>query len=158
MKILIRGRSSKHWKVANSTRPDVEAELQDMLHETPSLVPLEEIREGASPLVVAIKEFGLPGSGNTDLLAFSARGDIAIIECKLATNPESKRKVIGQVRCWGTRLICADLNIERLMRGAKGMGKRQVMVCIPHHQEEDEIDFWSSKEMCIRTVRISSYW
>jgi len=79
MKILVRGRSSKHWKVADSVRPDVEAELQDMLHETPSLVPLEEIREGASPLVVAVKEFGLPGSGNTDLLAFSAQGDIAII-------------------------------------------------------------------------------
>jgi len=30
-------------------------------------------------------------------LAFSAQGDIGIIECKLATNHESKRKVIGQV-------------------------------------------------------------
>jgi len=117
MKILVRGRSSKYWKVANSVRPDVEAELQDMLHETPSLVPLEEIREGASPLVVAIKEFGLPGSGNTDLLAFSARGDIAIIECKLAINPESKRKVIGQVLeyaayLWGFEYQALDERVE----------------------------------------------
>lgn len=117
MKILVRGRSSRYWKVANSVRPDVEAELQDMLHETPSLVPLEEIREGASPLVVAVKEFGLPGSGNTDLLAFSAQGDIAIIECKLATNPESKRKVIGQVLeyaayLWGFEYRALDERVK----------------------------------------------
>ena len=50
-----------------------------------------------SPLVFAVSEFGLPGSGSTDVLAFSAQGDIAIVECKLAANPEIKRKVIGQI-------------------------------------------------------------
>ncbi len=68
-----------------------------MLIESPSLVPIDEIRVGVAPLVVAVSEFGLPGSGNTDVIALSADGDIAIIECKLATNPESKRKVIGQI-------------------------------------------------------------
>lgn len=45
----------------------------------------------------AVGEFGLPGSGKTDVLAFSPTGDVVIIECKLAANPESKRKVIGQI-------------------------------------------------------------
>ncbi len=53
------------------------------------MIPIDEIREGVSPLVFAVGEFGLPGSGNTNVLAFSADGDVAIIECKLAANPES---------------------------------------------------------------------
>lgn len=68
-----------------------------MLADSPSLIPVEEIREGVPPPVFAVCEFGLPGSGNTDILAFNTDGDISIIECKLATNPESKRKVIGQI-------------------------------------------------------------
>jgi hypothetical protein len=46
---------------------------------------------------LALGEFGLPGSGSTDILAFSSQGDVAIIECKLAANQEIKRKVIGQI-------------------------------------------------------------
>jgi len=97
MRILIRNNNTKEWKFAESIEAKAEVELQKLLAESPSLVPVDEIREGVSPLVSAICEFGLPGSGNTDILAFSADGDISIIECKLATNPESKRKVMGQI-------------------------------------------------------------
>ena len=47
--------------------------------------------------MAAVRECGLPGSGNTDLLSFSAAGEITIVECKLAANADSKRKVIGQI-------------------------------------------------------------
>jgi len=104
MKILIRNQKSKGWQVVESATYGAEAELQDLLASSPSLVPVNEIREEASPLVVAIREFGLPGSGNTDVLSFSADGDIAIVECKLAANPESKRKVIGQILEYGAYL------------------------------------------------------
>ncbi len=97
MRILIRNNKAKDWKFAESITTKAEAELQKLLAESPSLIPVGEIREGVSQLVFAICEFGLPGSGNTDILAFSADGDISIIECKLATNPESKRKVMGQI-------------------------------------------------------------
>ncbi len=97
MRILIRNKKTREWKFAESIGAKAEAELQKLLAESPSLIPVGEIREGVSPLVSAICEFGLPGSGNTDILAFSADGDISIIECKLATNPESKRKVMGQI-------------------------------------------------------------
>lgn len=97
MKILIRDSDSKKWKVAETIRAKAESELQKLLVESPSLVTVDDIREGVSPLVFAVREFGLPGSGFTDVLAFSSQGDIAIIECKLATSPEIKRKVIGQI-------------------------------------------------------------
>lgn len=74
-----------------------ESELQKLLIESPSLINIGEIREGTSPLVFALSEFGLPRSGYSDVIAFSLDGDIVVIECKLATNPEIKRKVIGQI-------------------------------------------------------------
>lgn len=96
MRILIRERS-KSWTIAESVKAEAEAELQKLLVESPSLINIGEIREGTSPLVFAVSEFGLPGSGATDIIAFSAEGDIALVECKLATNSEIKRKVIGQI-------------------------------------------------------------
>jgi hypothetical protein len=97
MKILIRDTDSKKWKFAETIRAKAESELQKLLVESPSLLTIDEIREGVAPLVFAVSEFGLPGSGSTDVLAFSSKGDIAIVECKLASNPEIKRKVIGQI-------------------------------------------------------------
>jgi len=96
MRILIRD-NSKNWNIAESIRAKAESELQKLLIESPSLVMINEIRDGVTPLIFAVREFGLPGSGATDVLAFSLTGDIAIIECKLAANPEIKRKVIGQI-------------------------------------------------------------
>jgi hypothetical protein len=96
MKILLRSGKNDAWKPVSSLAYGAEVELQKLLAQTPSLVSLEEIRPGSSPLIVAIEEYPLP-IGSIDLLAFTAEGDIAIIECKLAANSEIKRKVIGQV-------------------------------------------------------------
>ncbi len=97
MRILIRDPKSKKWNFADTVKAKAESELQKLLIESPSLISIDEIRDGASALVAAIGEFGLPGSGSTDILAFSAQGDIAVVECKLASNQEIKRKVIGQI-------------------------------------------------------------
>lgn len=96
MRILIRGNSNKGWKLAESVKAKAESELQKLI-ESPSLVDVSEIRGGTSPLIFSIGEFGLPGSGYSDIIGFTPEGNIAIIECKLATNQEIKRKVIGQI-------------------------------------------------------------
>lgn len=119
MKILVRNSESRQWESADLISAKAEAELQNLLIESPFLIPIDEIREGVSPLVVAVGEFGLPGSGNTDILALSADGDIAIIECKLAANPESRRKVIGQILeyasyLWGMSYREVDSRVQRL--------------------------------------------
>nr|MBC7243976.1 hypothetical protein [Chloroflexota bacterium] len=119
MKILVRNGQSKRWESADLVRSKAEADLQHLLIESPFLIPIDEIREGVSPLVFAVGEFGLPGSGNTDILALSADGDIAIIECKLVANPESRRKVIGQILeyasyLWGMNYREFDNRVQRL--------------------------------------------
>jgi len=119
MKILICNDKSKGWEFAEPIEPKVEVELQKLLVESPSLIPVDEIREGVSPLVFAISEFGLTGSGNADILAFSPDGDIVIVECKLASNPESKRKVIGQILeyasyLWGINYEEINKRVQKL--------------------------------------------
>ncbi|MBN1484319.1 MAG: hypothetical protein JXA37_06310 [Chloroflexia bacterium] len=97
MRILIRRNDQEEWRVVGSAGYGQEAELQALLAQSPELIPVGDIREGAAPLVAAVREFGLPGSGYTDALAFSAAGDIAVIECKLVANQQIKREVIGQI-------------------------------------------------------------
>ncbi len=104
MKILMRNGESKEWKPVGSAPYGAERELHELLANTPSLVPVDELQVDTSPLVVGVKEFGLPGSGATDKIAFNPDGNIALIECKLASNPEVKRKVIGQILEYGAYL------------------------------------------------------
>lgn len=119
MRILIRSSSNKEWKLAESVKVKAESELQKLLVESPSLINISEIREGISSLVFALSEFGLPGSGYSDIIAFTPQGDIALIECKLANNPEIKRKVIGQIleyaaHLWRMKYDDFDNRIEKL--------------------------------------------
>jgi hypothetical protein len=104
MKILLRNQSTNKWEPIDSADYSAEHELQRLLAETPSLIPISEIRENSSQLVAAVREVGLPGSGTTDILAFSSDGEIAVVECKLSENTEIKRKVIAQLLEYGAYL------------------------------------------------------
>jgi hypothetical protein len=103
MKILTRTKTEKSWKLVESAAYEAESELQKLLADSPDLISIQDVRPGVSTLTVAIREFPLP-IGSVDLLAFSAEGDMAIIECKLATNSEIKRKVIGQALEYGANM------------------------------------------------------
>jgi len=93
MAILIRTKHGKWEKVGESPFKD-EAHLQQMLYESPELIRTSGEEK---PPWVFIKEAGLPGSGSTDLLGVDCDGEIYIVECKLADNPDIRRKVIGQI-------------------------------------------------------------
>jgi hypothetical protein len=113
--ILIRKMLDGDWTPVESVRYMDEAELQRLLEESPSLIPVSDIQAEASKLVVAVSEVGLPGSGSTDLICLSTAGDIALVECKLATNAEIKRKVIGQILEYRIRgKSMADLVIQSI--------------------------------------------
>lgn len=114
MKILTRRKGEGQWTLLDSQAYRNEAELHRLIADSPSIVPVDEIRDGAPPLVVAVRELGLPGSGHTDVIAFSEDGDTAVIECKLAANQESKRKVVGQILEYGAYLW--GLSYEELDR------------------------------------------
>jgi hypothetical protein len=92
MHVLIRRKGGK-WVKANERPYDHEAHLQKMLYESPELIPLPK----GNSARVFVREAGLPGSGSTDLLGVEGDGSVYIVECKLADNPEVRRKVIGQI-------------------------------------------------------------
>lgn len=96
MKVLWR-QKEREWEIANSRRYDDEAHLQNLLAENPTLIPFDDVSDQLLAPRIMISELGLPGSGSSDLVGINEYGGITIIECKLAANPEIKRKVVGQV-------------------------------------------------------------
>lgn len=93
MSILIHNLESKEWNAVDYKAFTEEEELKRLLVESPKILPAEDLEVS---FVVAIPEFGL-GTGSADILAFSTDGDVAIIECKLSSNPDIKRRVVGQI-------------------------------------------------------------
>jgi hypothetical protein len=93
MSILFR-KKGQNWQPARELAYSSEAHLQKMLYDSPELIP---VHGGEKVARVFIREAGLPGSGSTDLVGVDEKGKIYIVECKLATNPENRRKVIGQI-------------------------------------------------------------
>lgn len=91
MRIMVRDGEGKGWKPLDASAYDSEAQLQELLNKDISLIPLEP------PLTACASEFGLPGSGATDIVAVDTEGAITIIECKLAQSREVRRMVIGQL-------------------------------------------------------------
>jgi len=109
MKIMVRGKGEAGWKPLDKSHYDSEAHLQGLLNKDISLIPMEP------PLLASASEFGLPGSGATDIVAVDQDGAITIIECKLAQNREVRRMVIGQLLEYAAFLakMSADEFVER---------------------------------------------
>ena len=101
MNILFRrkseGKGKGKWMKVKEQKFQSEAALQNILYESPEIIPIEKLGGDLLKPRLFIKEAGLPGSGNTDLIGIDENGGITIIECKLATNADIRRKVIGQV-------------------------------------------------------------
>jgi len=96
-KVLLRREGTADWQQAREAMFQDEDHLQRLLYDDPRLIPFSDLGEGMLEPRVFVRESGLPGSGSTDLIGVDEEGRVAIIECKLATNPEQKRKVVGQV-------------------------------------------------------------
>ena len=154
MKILIRGQHDRQWHLVASAAYTNEKTLQSLLGESPSIISIDEIRPEAGPLVAAIPEVTLP-IGSVDLLAFTAEGDIAIIECKLASNAEVKRKVIGQIleyaaNVWEMRYE----QLDEIVRLRKGVSLIELMrSSIAASEEWDEENFRKNIESALESGR-----
>ncbi|WP_026551758.1 hypothetical protein [Arthrobacter sp. H20] len=67
-----------------------EAELQQILAEHPQLIP------GVEAGAVACTEFQ-SGAGPADVVVVSPDGTLTLVECKLASNPQIRREIVGQL-------------------------------------------------------------
>jgi hypothetical protein len=100
MAIIVSKNGHEAHKVERSTF-DKEDDLQRYLRDNPEALPIDQIRDGAS-LVVLAREYTTE-SGPIDILAADDKGKLYIIETKLYRN-QDKRKVVAQVLDYGAAL------------------------------------------------------
>lgn len=94
--ILIRSGDAGPWEEPRSYQFSREVALLQILAEHPSLIP------GVGPEAKACKEFR-SDAGYTDLVVVDADGSITLVECKLASNPQIRREIVGQMFDYASR-------------------------------------------------------
>jgi hypothetical protein len=94
--VLIR-KDNGQWHEPKTSAYCNEKELQDLLKLSPHLLPPE------IPLAI-VDEFSIPGIGSADLVGVNSSGDITIVECKLHSNSEIRREVVGQLMAYASGL------------------------------------------------------
>lgn len=85
------------WTAPATTGYGSEAELQQLLASHPALLP------GVDADARAVVEFSTR-VGPSDVVVVGVSGDITVVECKLASNDEARRKIVGQVFDYASRL------------------------------------------------------
>lgn len=151
MKILLRNGHHDDWKMVESFSYGDERELQKLLAESPDLIPAQDLREGAGQFIAVVREFNVD-IGFIDFLGFSAEGEIAVIECKLANNPEIKRKVIGQVLEYGAALWGMSYeNFDQIIQNRAGKPLAELVQNEVNDPEWDEELFRSNIEENLKT-------
>jgi hypothetical protein len=95
------------WHTPHTTAYTNEAELRDLLAETPSLLP--GVDEGA----VAGEEMPISCARSADVVIVDATGEIPVVECQLRGNPKIRRQVVGQLLAYASaiwRMSFADFD------------------------------------------------
>jgi hypothetical protein len=143
MKIMVKGSGRDKWQKVEERAFVKEAELQELLSGNPDLIPVEMLGDERKPIRVSIREAHLPGSGQTDLIGIDEDGNIAIIEAKLASSQEIKRKVIGQILEYAAYLWKKPYEeFDGIVRARRGRGLIELMQEVPKEEEGD----WSPEE------------
>jgi hypothetical protein len=92
-----------------------EGTLQKLLHENPSLLPVDEIDGSFGPLVSLGRE--ILGIDNLFLSPF---GRLTVVETKLWRNPQATREVVAQILDYTSRLSTLDVEgLETACRNAR---------------------------------------
>jgi hypothetical protein len=100
-----------------------ESWLQNKLYENPQSLPLGEIDPSYQAICPLSMEMNT-NAGPIDIVYITPQGRLVVVETKLWRNPESRRKVIGQILDYAkelTKWSYADLQREVSRRtGIKG--------------------------------------
>lgn len=100
--ILIR-RGDGTWREPLNVGYALEAELQKILAEYPELIP------GVSAGAQTCREFR-SGAGPADIIVVDTAGELTVVECKLAADPQIRREIIGQMFDYASALWKMDID------------------------------------------------
>lgn len=119
-----------------------EAFIQDLVQRHPSCLPIREIDPAFADPVPICTELNTP-VGPIDNLLVTAGGLPVLVECKLWSNPESRRKVVAQILDYAKELVrwtAADLQREASKRLGESGNPLLTRVRAAGH-DIDETDF-----------------
>lgn len=102
-RILVR-QDSGAWNEPALSGYALESDLQEILSEHPELIP------GVSDSALVCREFQ-SDVGPADIVVVDGGGEITLVECKLAANPQVRREIIGQLFDYAARLWRMDIGI-----------------------------------------------
>lgn len=100
--ILIR-QGDGSWREATYAGYALESDLQRILTQHPDLIP--GVSEGAR----TCREFQSE-AGPADIVVVGPDGDLTLVECKLAANPQVRREIVGQMFDYASRLWKMDVD------------------------------------------------
>jgi hypothetical protein len=99
MSLLIRKDGEGSWHPPDVNQYENEAGLQAIIVGSPSLLP-----GVADTGVLALEEMEVAGPGFIDVFCLDLDGALTICECKLRTNSEIRRKIVGQLMAYASAL------------------------------------------------------
>ena len=98
-----------------------EAWIRDLIFAHPDSIPVQQIDPSFGPLVPICTELYLGSECRADALFLNSLGMPTIMECKLWHNPEARRKVIGQILDYASKLKrWSYLDLQAAIRTQKG--------------------------------------
>lgn len=113
--LLIRRVGESVWREPLIQHYKDEAALQALLAASPGLLP------GVDPeRCVVAREVHL-GEGFADLVAVDADGEITVVECKLHTNQDMRRTVVGQLLAYAAALWQLSFDDFEAVMAARGV-------------------------------------
>jgi hypothetical protein len=143
--LLIR-RTHGSWSAPTVTSYQDEAELRDMLAGEPRLLP------GVGERAAAAVEFPVSGVGAVDVVAVDQEGAITLVECKLRSNPEIRRQVVGQVLAYAAGLWRADLtSFENAWKSRDSASRSLAHAVLGEEHSDEEAD--ALRDACASALR-----
>ena len=130
--------SGEGWELGSPQAFQDEATLHSLIEQNPQMLPLA----GSPRLTVLGSEIQL-GTGYADILAVEPSGRPAIIEVKLASNPEARRAIVSQVIAYASFLRGCDVEgLERgpLRRPLADAGYGSILDAVQAQDQEGAVD------------------
>lgn len=132
--MLIRHTDGGKWHTPRTTAYTNEAELRDLLAETPSLLP------GIDAEATAVARELPTGTGPADVVIVDGTGEITVVECKLRANPEIRRQVVGQLLAYASAI--SEMRFEGLDDAfRRSKADESLLDALAHDNDLDEEDF-----------------
>lgn len=127
--------------------------LQKFIFEHPSAIPINEIESAFAELIPVCRE--LPTSaGPIDLVFVNSDGLLTLVECKLWSNPEARREVVGQILDYAKEISqWSYQNLEDAIDKTQKAGKQSLFQLVSVKSDVEEMDFIDSVSRNLRRGR-----